>query len=166
MRDHDRADFEQFAASQGKPLLRTAYFLTGDWDTAQDVVQTTMLNLCARWGRINADVDRPAYARRTLINAFNDQGRRRQRESRAKTAAADEESVRPVDIAERAYQRELLLRLPPRQRAVVVLRFLEDLSVAQTADSLGVSTGTVKSQTADALDALRKAVAAMENSHE
>ena len=68
-----------------------------------------------------------------------------------------------LDVAERDYQRELLLQLPPKQRAVVVLRFLEDLSVQQTADCLGVTVGTVKSQTSDALAALRIAVG---DSHE
>ena len=160
----DDAGFEGFAAAQLSGLLRPAYYLTGDWDLAQDLVQTTLVRMYGAWGRLKPDVDRVAYARTVLVNLYRDQTRS---ERRARKALVRTESRRSheVDLPERDYQRELLLRLPPKQRAVVVLRFLEDLSVQQTADALGVSTGTVKSQTADALKALRTAIETAGDSH-
>ena len=157
MRDAERAEFERFAAGQLSSLLRPAYYLTGDWQLAQDVVQATLVKMCGAWPRLKADVDRAAYARTVMVNVYRDHARSERRRSgllRSFTPAAPVE----VDVAERDYQRELLMALPPKQRAVVVLRFLEDLSIQQTADCLGVTAGTVKSQTSDALAALRTAV--------
>ena len=158
----DEAELERFAAAQLSSLLRPAYYLTGDWDLAQDLVQVTLVRMCGAWDRLKPDVDRVAYARTVLLNVYRDHARTERRRAfglRRVTPAPFAE----VDVAERDYQRELLMQLPPKQRAVVVLRFLEDLSVQQTADCLGVTTGTVKSQTSDALAALRTAVG---DSHE
>ena len=165
MRERAGAEpFEGFAAAQLSGLLRPAYYLTGDWDLAQDLVQATLIRMYGAWGRLKPDVDRVAYARTVLVNLYRDQTRS---ERRARRAAVRAESLSSgeVDLPERDYQRELLLQLPPKQRAVVVLRFLEDLSVRQTADALGVSTGTVKSQTADALKALRAAIETVGDHH-
>ena len=162
----DSTGFDGFATAQMSALLRPAYYLTGDWDLAHDLVQTTLVKMYGAWGRLKADVDRVAYARTVLLNVYRDHCRseRRHRNALLRKGWAPFEAA-SVDVPERDYQRELLLQLPPKQRAVVVLRFLEDLSVQQTADTLGVSVGTVKSQTADALKALRAAIESVGDSH-
>jgi RNA polymerase sigma-70 factor (sigma-E family) len=167
VREADSADFERFAASQLTSLLRPAFYLTGDRDLAQDIVQATLIKMCGAWGRLKPDVDRVAYARTVLVNVYRDHLRqeRRRRNSLLRTPSRQVPHAE-VDVAERDYQRELLMRLAPKQRAVVVLRFLEDLSIQETADCLGVTTGTVKSQTADALQALRTAIANVGGNHE
>jgi RNA polymerase sigma-70 factor (sigma-E family) len=162
VRHEQQAEFERFAAAQLTALLRPAYYLTGDWHTAHDVVQATLVKMYGHWSRLPADADRVAYARTTLLNVHRDELRRVGRRR-----ALRQQPYHPpdVDVVERDYQRDLLMALPPRQRAVVVLRFLEDLSVQQTADCLSVSTGTVKSQTADALQALRTAIETVGGTH-
>ena len=163
----DRAEFEQFAAAQLSALLRPAYYLTGDLDVAQDLVQATLVKMYGAWGRLRPDVDRVAYSRTVLLNVYRDHTRSEHRLRKALQRRASHASYQSdVDLVERDYQRELLQQLAPRQRAVIVLRFLEDLTVQETADCLGVTTGTVKSQTADALRALRDAIAAVGGAHE
>ncbi len=166
MREADSAAFERFAAAQLSSLLRPAYYLTGDWHLAQDLVQATLVKMCGAWGRLKPDVDRVAYARTVLVNVYRDHVRSERRRSGLLRNFSASPPAEAVDVAERDYQRELLMQLPPKQRAVVVLRFLEDLSIQQTADCLGVTTGTVKSQTSDALSALRAAIANVGGSHE
>ncbi len=160
-------EFERFAGAQLSGLLRPAFYLTGDMDVAQDLVQATMVKMYGAWSRLKPDVDRVAYSRTVLLNAYRDhtRGERRLRKSLLRKASHPSYET-DVDVAERDYQRELLLQLAPKQRAVIVLRFLEDLSVQETADCLGVTPGTVKSQTADALRALRTAIAAVGGAHE
>jgi RNA polymerase sigma-70 factor (sigma-E family) len=165
--------YREFVSAELHPLLRTAYLLCGSWHTAEDLVQSTFVSLYRAWPRMPSWDDPRAYARRTLTNAFLS-GRRR-RSSREQlfaeppaahqTASADGWDA----VEERERQRQLLRELPPGQRAVLVLRFWEDCSVADTAELLGVSSGTVKSQTSDALAALRRRMAAeraKEASHE
>ena len=162
----DNAGFDGFAAAQLSALLRPAYYLTGDWDLAQDLVQATLVRMYGAWDRLKPDVDRVGYARTVLLNLYRDQTRSERRARKALVRTGSRALSADVDdLPERDYQRELLQRLPPKQRAVVVLRFLEDLSVQQTADVLGVTTGTVKSQTADALKALRSAIESVGDSH-
>jgi RNA polymerase sigma-70 factor (sigma-E family) len=158
--------YREFVAAELHSLLRTAYLLCGSWHTAEDLVQTTFVALYRVWSRLETWNDPRAYARRTLTNAFLSTRRRRAAQELlfaeppgaggAGGAAPDESDL----VDERERQRALLRRLPPRQRAVLVLRFWEDCSVAETAELLGISTGTVKSQTADALCALRRTLAA------
>lgn len=166
MREADGAEFERFAATQLSSLLRPAYYLTGDWHLAQDLVQTTLVKMCGAWARLKPDIDRVAYARTVLVNVYRDHLRSERRRSGLLRRAAAPTPAEAIDVAERDYQRELLMALPPKQRAVVVLRFLEDLSIQQTADCLGVTTGTVKSQTSDALSALRSAIANVGGNYE
>jgi RNA polymerase sigma-70 factor (sigma-E family) len=155
----DNTEFERFAAAQLSGLLRPAYYLTGDMDLAQDLVQATMVRMYGAWDRLKPDVDRVGYSRTVLLNAYRDHTRGERRLRNTLLRKASQPVYAPdTDVAERDYQRELLMQLAPKQRAVVVLRFLEDLSIQETADCLGVTTGTVKSQTADALKALRARV--------
>jgi RNA polymerase sigma-70 factor (sigma-E family) len=158
--------YREFVAAELHPLLRTAYLLCGSWHTAEDLVQTTFVALYRAWPRVASWDDPKAYARRTLTNAFLSSRRRRaaQEQPFAQPPAARPAGSAGSDacaaVEERERQRELLRRLPPRQRAVLVLRFWEDCSVSETARLLGVTPGTVKSQTADALSAVRRALAA------
>ncbi len=141
-------------------LLRPAYYLTGDWDDAQELVQASLVKMYLAWKRLPADVDHHLYLRKILVNTFRADLRKGWRRKEVVSVEVGGEAAYDVDLPEeRDYQRRLLLALPPQQRAVVVLRYLQDLSVRQTADCLGVTEGTVKSQTSDALKSLRTMIA-------
>src|SRR5262245_11073145 len=144
------ADYSAYYEGRGPALRRTAYLLVGSWEGADDLVQATFLKLYVHWTRLRSEtVD--AYARRVLVNEFLT-SRRRSRETPV-SAIAERPALEP-SIVDRIVLDEALAGLPPRQRAAVVLRYWEDLSVAQTAELLGVSTGTVKSSVSRALSAL------------
>jgi len=156
------ARYREFVEAELGPLLRTAYLLCGSWHTGEDLVQTTFVALYRAWPRLASWDDPRAYARRALTNTFLSARRRRSAREQLFAQLPDPRrngSTGPDEsdaVDERERQRDLLRRLPPRQRAVLVLRFWEDCSVADTARLLGISPGTVKSQTADALHALRR----------
>jgi len=151
-------DFDQFVRDASPGLLRTAYLLTGDRGHAEDVVQMALLQVARKWRRIRGE---PApYARRAVVNLAKNHWRDRFRRPRESSAAV--EAIHAPPEADVLWQQVLLpavLDLPVRQRAVLVLRYFEDLSVEQTAAALGCSTGTVKSQTHHALGKLREALA-------
>ena len=149
--------FEAFVADASGRLMRTAYLLTSDRGHAEDLVQSTLLRTARRWPRARRQPE--AYARRVLVNLAKDRWRtlrRRVGEVAVEVEAADSIAV-PAD--DEVLERERLLaairELPAGQRAVLVLRFFDDLSVAETAAALDCSEGTVKSQTARALDRMR-----------
>ena len=149
-------DFESYVASRRAQLRRTAYLLCGDWDRAEDIVQDTLTRLYVHWRRASSADSVDAYVRRSLVNAYLSEGRRPWRRERP-TEVLPETEVGDATgriVAEDEVQ-AALRRLPRRQRAVVVLRYFDDLSEAETARLLGISTGTVKSQTSKALAALR-----------
>ena len=150
--------FEAYVVARGDALHRTAYLLTHDHALAEDLVQTALVKAWAAWGRINAEPD--PYVRKVMVNTFATWWRRRWTGERPTGELPD--SATPDhgdDVATRAGLVEALARLPRRQRAVIVLRYFEDLTEAQTADVLGISVGTVKSQASKALAALRIAPA-------
>jgi RNA polymerase sigma-70 factor (sigma-E family) len=155
------ADFAEFAHARQRHLMRTAFLLCGNRQYAQDVTQTALLDLCRAWRRVRRVDDVDAYAHRVLINAYRTAARKADRERKALWRKASE--PRPSDGGEapdhavgmRLSLLAALDRLPPRSRAVVVLRYWEDLSVEATAAALGCSTGTVKSQSSRALARLR-----------
>ena len=159
-----RADFEQFVTGSSDALLRTAYLVAWDAAEAEDLVQDCLLAVARRWPRVRG-MDHPyAYARRVLINLALDGAQRRSRrrlELVADGAAAisevpDDSSARRLHaVGVRAELIQALGTLPPRQRAVLVLRYFEDLSEAQVADLLGCSVGTVKSTASRALTRLQ-----------
>jgi RNA polymerase sigma-70 factor (sigma-E family) len=164
IRTDDETTYREFAAVHLQTLQRPAYLLCGDWHAAQDLVQTALVKMYAAWPRLGDDVDRHAYVRRVLVNTYISSRRRHWwRREVSSSAVVDVASV-PVDPDERESQRVLLLTLPPRQRAVVVLRFWEDFSVEQTAQALGIAAGTVKSQTSEALKTLRITITEQERS--
>jgi RNA polymerase sigma-70 factor (sigma-E family) len=154
-------EFEDFVRERSAVLLRTAYALVGDYGHAEDLLQTTLLRTARRWA---AARDAPeAYARRVLVNLCRDRVRwLRRRPPESALIEGTEPPDQPDQLAELVDQRQYivqaLMRLPAGQRHVMVLRFLEDLSVAETADLLGISTGTVKSYTSRALSGLRVAL--------
>jgi RNA polymerase sigma-70 factor (sigma-E family) len=164
MRTEDEARYREFAAAQLQALQRPAYLLCGDWHGAQDLVQTTLVKMYVTWSRLGADVDRHAYARRVLVNAYISSRRRHWWRREVSTGTVVDAPSLTADSDERESQRVLLLSLPPRQRAVVVLRFWEDFSVEQTAQALGIAAGTVKSQTSEALKTLRITITEQERS--
>jgi RNA polymerase sigma-70 factor (sigma-E family) len=153
------ADFDEFVVARSPGLLRTAVLLTGDRHDAEDLVQTALLRVARHWSRA---LDNPeAYTRRILVNLAYDHSRRRKRRPEQlgpppDRAATDDHADDHAD--DRDELLGLLRELPPRQRATVVLRFWEDLSVAETAQLLGCSEGTVKSTTSKALAHLREAL--------
>ncbi|HZM79054.1 MAG TPA: SigE family RNA polymerase sigma factor [Candidatus Limnocylindrales bacterium] len=148
--------FADYFAARSVSLRRLAFALCGDWHLADDLVQHTFLQLYRHWRRLEGET-LDAYARRTLVNAFLSHRRRYRREQ---VVAEPPSGVAPGPAdAGSADLAEALAALPPRQRALVVLRHLEDMSVADAAELLGIAEGTVKSQTARALEKLRAALA-------
>ena len=150
--------FEEYVAARGQALWRSAWLLTGDAHRAEDLVQTALITCWRRWDRIARDGAVDGYVRRVLVTTYTDWWRRRW------TGEVPTE-VLPEQASDGAGQVRLEVRqdvlaalaaLPRSQRAVVVLRFYDDLTEVQTADALGISVGTVKSQTARALKALRE----------
>ncbi|MEV5892205.1 SigE family RNA polymerase sigma factor [Nonomuraea fuscirosea] len=152
----DRSEYDAFVEASWHRLLRTAYLLARDWGVAEDLVQTALLKAWQVWPRLGAE--REAYVRKIIVHLHVSWWRRRWRQAEV-TSGSPPDQAQAADHMGRADDRELvwqaLGRLPARQRAVIVLRFFEDLSEAQTAATLGCSVGTVKSQASRALVKLR-----------
>jgi RNA polymerase sigma-70 factor (sigma-E family) len=148
-------EYREFAGSRAASLHRTAYLLCGDWHLADDLVQETFVQTFRHWRRVQRADNQNAYVKRILINEFN---RHWQRYGGLPVADNDRLEVAVPDISDEVVNRADLLRalltLPARQRATVVLRYLEGMSERETAAVMRCSEGTVKSQTARALDAL------------
>ncbi|GAA2635792.1 SigE family RNA polymerase sigma factor [Paractinoplanes durhamensis] len=154
-------EFTAFVAERGQALLRIAHALTGDRGRAEDLVQGALAKAYAKWPRIHGDAE--AYVRRVIYNDRVSVWRRASRRPEVLAAEVPERPGHDLDVAERIAVREALLSLPARQRAVLVLRYLEDLSVEETAEALGCRPGTVASQTSRALAKLRETVGSDEH---
>jgi RNA polymerase sigma-70 factor (sigma-E family) len=154
-------EFREFVAARSAALLRTAYLLAGDWATAEDLLQTALTKTYLAWKRLGEIEAVEPYTRRVLVNTATSWWRRRWHGERPTEVLP--ERAAPDQLAEQL-ERDVLWRhvkaLPARQRAVLVLRFYEDMSEAQTAALLNISAGTVKSQTSRALTTLRHRLAA------
>jgi RNA polymerase sigma-70 factor, sigma-E family len=150
---HEEAEFRQYVAARMDRLRRTAFLYCRNWHTADDLVGTTLVKLYEHWRRAQQAENLDAYVHGILAHAWLDERRKPWR--REHTVEDLPEQVQPVTPPRDGDLLALLAELPPRRRACLVLRFYCDLSVEQTAEILGVSTGTVKSQTARALEALR-----------
>ena len=152
---HDE-EFSAYMAARQRSLLRTAYLLTGDPAGAEDLVQTAFAKLYLSWDRVRDTGALDGYVRRILVNEHNSLWRRAWKRREQATEVVPES---PVDDAYDDGTRDALWRhvhtLPPRQRAVIVLRYYEELTEAETAEVLGVSVGTVKSQASRAIAGLR-----------
>jgi RNA polymerase sigma-70 factor (sigma-E family) len=150
-------EFVEFAEASSARLRRTAFLLCGDWHTAEDLVQTALTKVFVSWRTIRRRDAVQAYATRTLVNAYlADKRLKRPREYL--TGVLPEQPAEPPGPETRMVMLDALASLPPRGRAVVVLRYWADLSVEQVAAVLGCSSGNVKSQSARALDKLRAAL--------
>lgn len=165
MRADEERRFREFAAAQALVLRRSAYLFCGDWHLAEDLMQATLIKLYRAWPRIGHLESMGGYARKALLRTWLDEKRRPWR--RAEVRAAElpdrpDDSAGPAELAVRRQVSDLvhraLLNVPPRQRAVLVLRYFDDLSIAETAEAMGCSEGTVKSQAARGLANLRLAI--------
>jgi RNA polymerase sigma-70 factor (sigma-E family) len=156
------AEFTDYVRARSAWLRRIAYLLCGDWHRADDLVQTTVTKLYVRWARANQIESLDGYVRQILVNAYLSEQRAgyarwtvlRRHDAADWSGAEIPDGAPNLDLA--ADLRTALAALPPRQRATVVLRYYCDLSVEDSAAILGCSPGTVKSQTARGLDALRR----------
>jgi RNA polymerase sigma-70 factor (sigma-E family) len=151
-------DFEEFAHARTPHLLRSAWLLCGDQHQAEDLVQETLARVYVRWHRrIGGGIDNPAaYAQTALVRTFLSD--RRRRSSGELPYAEPPDGVRPDRSAETDLQLQVaaaLAGLAPADRAVLVLRYLEDRSVSDVASALGVSEGAVRNRSMRALDRLR-----------
>jgi len=156
MRVEDEREFRQFVDARLGQLRRTAYLLCGDPHGADDVVSVTLGKLLRQWRRVSRMEHPDAYLRRMLITSYLDERRRPWRAERpTETLPSPVVAASDGEVLDRVTLLALLDRLPPRQRAVLVLRFFNDLSVEQTAEALGCAPGTVKAHTHQGLAALR-----------
>ncbi|HEY1488038.1 MAG TPA: SigE family RNA polymerase sigma factor [Micromonosporaceae bacterium] len=156
MDDSSRDDFTAFVTARGHALLRSAYALCGNRHTAEDLVQSALAKAASRWTRIHGEPEN--YVRTVLYREFVSGWRQRRRRPENVMAELPEDGHRDHADAttDRVALRQLIATLPPRQRAVIVLRYLEDMSVDQVAEILGCTRGTVSSQATRALAHLRR----------
>lgn len=160
------AEFTAFLHARQAALLRTAYLLTGDHASAEDLVQTALAKLYLAWDKVEARESVDAYVRRILINEHNSWWRRAFKRREVTTAELPVRgSTDTYDEGLAAEVWKFVRSLPDRQRAVVVLRYYEGLSEAEIADILGISPGTVKSQASRALGTLRQRAPQSLNPH-
>jgi RNA polymerase sigma-70 factor (sigma-E family) len=155
----DEAGFEEFVARRSDDLLRTAVLLAGDRGHAEDLLQTALVKAYRRWNRISGE-DAYPYVRRILVTSAASWRRLRSTQEIVSLPAHDRPGPDPHEgLGERRLMVDALATLPPRMRAVLVLRYAEDLSEAATAEALGCSISTVKTQTVRGLARLRAVLA-------
>src|SRR3954452_2912463 len=147
-------EFTEFVHAAWPSLYRTAYLMLGEHQLAEDLVQTALAKTYASWHKVREPAAAPAYARVVLVNTAASWFRRRSWRNEHPTEHLPDVGVEH-DPSARTDVLDALACLSPRQRAVVVLRYYDDLSVREVAQALGISEGTVKSQTSDALTRLR-----------
>ncbi|MET7990202.1 SigE family RNA polymerase sigma factor [Amycolatopsis sp. NPDC005232] len=159
MDQRDEDEFAEYFSAKRDAVRRTAYLLCGDWHKADDLAQTAFVALHRRWKKIRDRAATDAYVRKTLVRAVIDESRRPWRREWQAEVMPEPMPDAP-GLAERVATREDLLaalkEVPPKQRAVLVLRFFEGLDVTAAAKALGCSEGNVKSQTARGLANLRE----------
>ncbi|WP_326567095.1 SigE family RNA polymerase sigma factor [Amycolatopsis rhabdoformis] len=159
MDQRDEDEFAEYFSARRDAVRRTAYLLCGDWHKADDLAQTAFVAVHRRWKKIRDRAATDAYVRKTLVRAVIDESRRPWRRE-WQTEVLPEPAVDAPGLADRVATREDLLaalkEVPPKQRAVLVLRYFEGLDVGAAAKALGCSEGNVKSQTARGLANLRE----------
>jgi RNA polymerase sigma-70 factor (sigma-E family) len=163
MRGQEEREFRDFVFQRLSGLRRTAYLMCGDVHGADDIVSAALANLVRRWRQVSRMEHPDAYLRRMLVSAFLDEKRRPWRHEQPTEVLPEPEPVDAGEVVDRVTLIALLRQLPPRRRAVLVLRFYCDLSVEATADALGVATGTVKAHTHHGLTELRGMLTAGEH---
>lgn len=165
MRTGDEDSFRRFATGHAAMLRRSAFLYCGDWHLADDLMQQTLIKIYRSWSRVQQQDSLTRYARTVLLRTWLDEKRRPFRRSEltgAEVPETPDRSADPAASAGRGWVRDFvhraLLELAPGQRAVLVLRYFDDLSVAETAEIMGCAEGTVKSQAARGLENLRAVV--------
>ncbi len=153
------ASYVDFVTARREHFRRIAYALCGDWHQADDLLQQALVKLYVAWPRVRRDGGEEAYLRRILVRANIDESRRPWRREHAVEALPDRAVPAAPGIEERSELTEALQQLPPMQRKTVLLRHWLDVSVREAAAELGVSEGTVKSNTARGLAALESLLA-------
>ncbi|MEO6512383.1 MAG: SigE family RNA polymerase sigma factor [Nocardioides sp.] len=153
------AAFAEFVAARQTHLRRAAYAICGDWHRAEDLLQTAFVKLYVAWPRLREPAAAEAYTRRILVRSNIDEARRPWRRESPGLDGHDAQAEAGPAYEERSALVDALQLLPAMQRKVLVLRHMLDLSVAETADALGISEGTVKSHTSRGLTALEEALA-------
>lgn len=160
MARRDPAAFTEFVASRAPALFRTAYLMVGDHGLAQDLVQEALTKTYVAWPRLREVSKAEAYTRRTITTTYISWWRKK---SWSAERPHDDVPEAPTtgpshgnEVVDRAWLWAELQKLPPRQRAAIVLRYYEDLSEAQTAEVMGCAVGTVKSQVSHGLRRLRE----------
>jgi RNA polymerase sigma-70 factor (sigma-E family) len=153
-RSADELEFAEFVRVSQRRLRRLAYLVCGDWHRAEDIVQTALTRLYSRWSTIRREDGPDRYAHRAVVNAAIDE-RRRPFRAREETRGELPDVATRVEDGLTLALVEALAQLPVGQRAVVVLRYIEDVDVDTTAALLGISPGTVKSQASKGLTSMR-----------
>lgn len=156
MKAGDQAEFRDYVIARQAGLRRTAYLLSGDWHRAEDLVSTTVVKLYSAWKSARDATHTDAYVRRILVRVFLDEKRRPWRREHPTEVLPEPPGQADETPVHRADLHRLLAQMPARQRAVLVLRFYDDLSVEQTAGVLRCSEGAVKTLTSRALDSIRR----------
>jgi RNA polymerase sigma-70 factor (sigma-E family) len=151
----DADDFHEFASARAGQLFRIAYLICGDWHEAEDLVQTTLAKLFVAWHRVKRTDNPDAYARKVLMNSYLSQ-RRLKRSTETPVAEPGDLTATSVDADLRLTLVAALRKLPPRSRAVVVLRYVDDHSIESVAQALGISPAAVKSLNSRGLEQLRE----------
>lgn len=152
----DEREYTEYVTARLPALRRLAYVLCGDAHRADDVVQQTITALFVRWRKVRTVSHLDGYVRSMLVHAFIDERRLGWAKVRLFREIPERAQPPDQDFAERSVVRAALAQVPPRQRAVLVLRFVYDLPVAEVAEALHCSEGTVKSQTSRGLTTLRR----------
>ncbi len=161
MRTEDRdAAFTEFVATRRTHLRRVAYAICGDWHRADDLAQTALVKLYVAWPRLQRDGREEAYVRTIIVRADIDESRRPWRRERPGLDGPDQAAREPLPVEERSALFDALQALPPVQRRTVVLRHWLGLSITETAQELGVSEGTVKSNSSRGLSRLQEVLGA------
>ncbi|WP_243059627.1 SigE family RNA polymerase sigma factor [Nocardioides sp. SR21] len=154
--------FSEFVGARRTHLRRVAYAICGDWHRADDLVQTALVKLYVAWPRIHRDGHEEAYVRTIIVRANIDEHRRPWRREQLGLPDRDQQAPDPLPVEERSALFEALQALPTMQRKVVVLRHWLGLSVAETAQELRISQGTVKSHSSRGLEKLHDALSLAE----
>jgi RNA polymerase sigma-70 factor (sigma-E family) len=149
-------EFARYFGARMRSLRMTAYSLCGDWHHAEDITQTALLKLYRIWPRLNHDDGIDAFARKVVLRTYLNERRRPWRGREQLTDALPDTSMEPGGVEDRSLVLGALSAMAPKQQEVLVLRYLRDLTVEETAEELGLSTGTVKSQSARGLATLRR----------
>ena len=161
-----RPEFVEYASANLPRLHRTAYMLCGDPHRADDIVQSTLTTLYVHWKKARAADNLDGYVHRVLVRRFLDEVRRSWSKVLLRAETPDRATPEDETVENRDFVLAALRQLPKGQRAVLVLRYIADLSVDETAQALNCSTGNVKSQAARGLARLREVLGARDNDND